>query len=181
MKMRSAAQYSLIIVTSVIFTHLSVASSNIKIADKDAVNANSAGHEIISPKQFSGTRDNKINGAVPPGNIGGINKMILNVTVDGMSHYVSRMTREAGLRAAVHYHHYPVTTCVLEGETTFYLDGYSPNTTRAGHCFVMPANIKGSNYNSGKTIQILLDFMVLPKGVATIVPFENVPQNEDQM
>jgi quercetin dioxygenase-like cupin family protein len=181
MKMRSITQYSLIIVTSVLFTHLSVASSNKEIAAKNVLNVNSAGHEIISPKQFSGIRDNKINGVVPPGNIGGINKVLLYVTVDGMNHYVSRMIRAAGLRTAVYYHHYPVTTCVLEGETTFYLDGYSPKTTKAGHCFVMPANIKGSNYNSGKTTQILLDFMVLPKGVATIVPFEKVPKNEDQM
>ena len=137
--MKKITRYSLIISTSVFFNHLSVASDNKMIAAQHDYSANSAEHEIISPKQFSGTRDNKINGEIPPGNIGGINKIILNVTVDGMNHYVSKMTREAGLRTAVHYHHFPVTTCVLEGQTTFYLDGYSPKTTKAGNCFVMPA------------------------------------------
>ena len=88
---------------------------------------------------------------------------------------VSKVTREPGLRVYVHYHHFPVTTCILKGQTTLYLEGYQPTVTKAGHCFTMPANTKGVNYNSGKDTAVYMDFMVLPMGVAKIVPLERVP------
>ena len=133
---------------------------------------------IVSPKNFTQSRDNKINGEVPPGKIGGVNEILLSQTVDGMHRYVSKVTREPGLRVYVHYHHFPVTTCIIQGQTTLYLEGHQPMVTKAGHCFTMPANTKGVNYNSGKEIAVYIDFMVLPEGVEKIVPLEKVPEKK---
>ena len=133
---------------------------------------------IVSPKSFTQSKDNKINGEVPPGKIGGVNEILLSQTVDGMHRYVSKVTRKPGLRVYVHYHHFPVTTCIIQGQTTLYLEGHQPIVTKAGHCFTMPANTKGVNYNSGKDIAVYMDFMVLPEDVAKIVPLEKVPEKK---
>ena len=160
----------------VAFIHHGVfAKSNNPMTIQDNLKIYSTEHEIISPKSFTQSMDNKINGEVPPGKIGGVNEIILSQTVDGMHRYVSRVTRGPGLRVYVHYHHFPVTTCILKGEPTLYLEGYEPKVTRTGHCFTMPANIKGVNYNSGKETTVFMDFMVLPVGVDTIVPLEIAP------
>ena len=128
---------------------------------------------ITTPKSFTQTPDNKINGSVPPGKIGvSSRQMLLNQNIDGMIHMVMKVARKPGYRTPVHYHDFTPVTCVMTGETTLYLEGAKPRVITAGHCFSMPANIKGCNYNSGKTTMTLMDFMVLPKGTPTWVPFE---------
>ncbi|MCX7116339.1 MAG: hypothetical protein NTW94_00195 [Legionellales bacterium] len=173
--MKTSTKYLFIAGAAIFLNHGAFSKSNSMMMAQDNLKVYSSKQEIISPKNFTQSIDNKINGEVPPGKIGGVNEIILSQMVDGMHRYVSRVTRGPGLRVYVHYHHFPVTTCILKGQTTLYLEGYQPKITKAGHCFTMPANIKGVNYNSGKETAIFMDFMVLPVGVDTIVPLESAP------
>ena len=174
--MKIATKYLLITGIAIFINYGVFAKSNntIPVPVQNNLKVYSTEHELLSPKSFTQSRDNKINGEVPPGKIGGVNEIILSQMVDGMHRYVSKVTRGPGLRIYVHYHHFPVTTCVLKGQTTLYLEGYQPQITKAGHCFTMPANTKGVNYNSGKEAAVFMDFMLLPVGVDTIVPLEKI-------
>ena len=179
--MKKATKYLLITSGTIFIHHCIFANGNNTIPSQGALKVYSTEQELVSPKNFTQSRDNIINGVVPPGKIGGVNEKLLSQTVDGMRRFVSKVTRGPGLRVFVHYHHFPVTTCVLQGQSTLYLDGYEPKVTQSGHCFTMPANTKGVNYNSGKDTAIYMDFMILPVGAETIVPLEAEPGYKIQM
>lgn len=98
----------------------------------------------------------------------------MNQEVNGKLYFVGKVIRKAGYRTQVHYHKHTVTSCVLKGETTIMLEGYPNRTFKAGQCYVMPANIKGANVNTGKTTLQLLDIISVPSGD----PFMNTLENE---
>ena len=166
--MNKIAQYAFILVGAFFINHAALANTH----DYKSTPA----EETVTPKSFTQSADNKINGSLPPGKIGvSSRQMLLNQNINGMTHMVMKVTRRPGYRSPVHYHNYSPVTCVLTGETTFFLEGYKPRVITSGHCFSMPANIKGFNYNSGKTTMSLMDFMVLPKGTPTWVLLEDAP------
>lgn len=106
-----------------------------------------------------------VNGEEPKGKVASTSKTIFDQTdSQGITRAVTIVTRKAGTRSPVHVMDYAVTSCVNKGQATMYLEGEAPETTKAGNCYVMPANVKGYIYNSGKSELQLTDYKIFPAG-----------------
>jgi quercetin dioxygenase-like cupin family protein len=64
---------------------------------------------------------------------------------------------EPGDRTPRHFHHFPVTVYVQEGEFTVELEGRDPITIPAGETFIEPphTNMVGYNASAGRTVTVL--------------------------
>lgn len=106
-----------------------------------------------------------VNGQKAKGLIGSTSKVIFEQTdKNGTTRRVVVINREPNTRSPVHTMNYAVTSCVNKGQATMYLEGVSPETTQMGHCYVMPAGIKGYIYNSGESELELTDYQVITSG-----------------
>ncbi len=122
--------------------------------------------------QYRGSKDAIVNGRIPPEKIGGSSVMLLETKSDGVLYRTERVDRNPGLRSVVHYHLFPVVTCVLQGTTTLELQGYKNQNFSQGQCFLMPSYVKGCNVNKGKTPIVLIDYLTSPPNTPFMVPLE---------
>jgi len=94
--------------------------------------------------------------------------MLDTVDANGLRLYITRGTRLAGTRVAIHTHEYGGQTCVLTGVMTDFVDGMEPQTFPAGTCYYMPPDTLMSASNLGTEDAILIDTFNLPVGVPAI-------------
>ena len=122
--------------------------------------------------QYHGSTKVEVNGSVPPEQIGSTSVFLLERVENGVLYRTERVDRNPGFRSAIHYHLFPVTTCVLQGTTTLELEGYKNREYSQGECFLMPAYVKGCNVNRGKTPVVLIDFLASPPKTPWMIPIE---------
>jgi quercetin dioxygenase-like cupin family protein len=116
-----------------------------------------------------------INGATPPGKLqplANTSTMLDTKQSDGLRLLVTKGTRLAGTRVAIHVHEYGGHTCVLSGEITDFVEGKANGRYPAGTCYYMPANTPMSAANLGKEDAVLIDTFVLPFGAPAITIME---------
>ena len=116
-----------------------------------------------------------INGATPPGKLqplANTSTMLDTKQSDGLRLLVTKGTRLAGTRVAIHVHEYGGHTCVLSGEITDFVEGKANGRYPAGTCYYMPANTPMSAANLGKEDAVLIDTFVLPFGAPPITIME---------
>ena len=116
-----------------------------------------------------------INGATPPGKLqplANTSTMLDTKQSDGLRLLVTKGTRLAGTRVAIHVHEYGGHTCVLSGEITDFVEGKANGHYPAGKCYYMPPNIPMSAANLGKEDAVLIDTFILPVGVPPITIME---------
>jgi quercetin dioxygenase-like cupin family protein len=117
----------------------------------------------------------KINGETPPGKLQPLvntSTMLDTKQSDGNRLLVTKGTRVAGTRVAIHVHQYGGHTCVLEGTITDFVEGKPNGIYPAGTCYYMPANTPMSATNLGTEDALLIDTFVLPFGVPPITIME---------
>jgi quercetin dioxygenase-like cupin family protein len=117
----------------------------------------------------------KINGETPPGKLQPLvnSETMLDTTQsDGNRLVVTKGTRLAGTRVAVHVHQYGGHTCVIEGTITDFVEGEPDGIYPAGTCYYMPANTPMTAANLGTEDALLIDTFVLPFGAPTITILE---------
>lgn len=73
-----------------------------------------------------------------------------------------RTVRAHGTRAPIHIHPYGGQTCVIKGEMTLFMDGAEPARKVAGECYWMPARVRMSGVNTGKTDAVMFDTFLVP-------------------
>ena len=116
-----------------------------------------------------------INGTVPEGKLqplANTSTMLDTKQSDGLRLLVTKGTRLAGTRVAIHVHEYGGHTCVLSGEITDFVEGKANGRYPAGTCYYMPANTPMSAANLGKEDSVLIDTFVLPFGAPPITIME---------
>ena len=116
-----------------------------------------------------------INSATPPGKLqplANTSTMLDTKQSDGLRLLVTKGTRLAGTRVAIHVHEYGGHTCVLSGEITDFVEGKANGRYPAGTCYYMPANTPMSAANLGKEDAVLIDTFVLPVGAPPITIME---------
>jgi quercetin dioxygenase-like cupin family protein len=116
-----------------------------------------------------------INGATPPGKLQTLvntSTMLDTKQSDGLRLLVTKGTRLAGTRVAIHVHEYGGHTCVLSGEITDFVEGKASGHYPAGTCYYMPAYTPMSASNLGKEDAVLIDTFVLPFGAPPITIME---------
>jgi len=116
-----------------------------------------------------------INSATPPGKLqplANTSTMLDTKQSDGLRLLVTKGTRLAGTRVAIHVHEYGGHTCVLSGEITDFVEGKANGRYPAGTCYYMPANTPMSAANLGKEDAVLIDTFVLPFGAPPITIME---------
>ena len=116
-----------------------------------------------------------INGATPPGKLqplANTSTMLDTKQSDGLRLLVTKGTRLAGTRVAIHVHEYGGHTCVLSGEITDFVEGKANGRYPAGTCYYMPAYTPMSAANLGKEDAVLIDTFVLPFGAPAITIME---------
>jgi quercetin dioxygenase-like cupin family protein len=94
--------------------------------------------------------------------------MLDTVDANGLRLYITRGTRLAGTRVAIHTHEYGGHTCVLTGVITDFVEGMEPETHPAGSCYYMPPDTLMSAANLGTEDAVLIDTFNLPEGVPAI-------------
>lgn len=109
---------------------------------------------------------------------------LLNVTVmlDTLDSHGNRLiitkgTRKAQTRAAIHIHMYGGHTCVLSGEITIFMDGIAPAKKPSGTCYYMPPNVPMTATNLGTEDVVLTDTFILPPGADTLTALEDYPRD----
>jgi quercetin dioxygenase-like cupin family protein len=122
--------------------------------------------------RYHGTEDAKVNGRIPPEPLGGKSVFLLEREFNRILYRTERVDRNPGFRSSVHYHLFPVTTCVIQGTTTLELEGYQNHEYTQGQCFLMPAYVKGCNVNRGKTPVVLYDYVASAPKTPWMVPIE---------
>lgn len=122
--------------------------------------------------QYRDSKDAALNGKIPPEKIGGSVVMLLERQLNGVLYRTERVYRNPGFRSVVHYHLFAVTTCMLQGTTTFELQGHKNHEYRQGQCFTMPPFVKGSNVNRGKIPVVLIDYLASAPNTPFSVPLE---------
>lgn len=113
-----------------------------------------------------------INGQPVPGKIlplQDVSTLLDTITTTGQHLRVTRGTRKAGTRMAIHVHEHDGFTCVLQGEITIFIEGREPAKYAAGTCYHMPANIFMAAANLGHEDAILTDNFIVPPGVPLTV------------
>jgi quercetin dioxygenase-like cupin family protein len=116
-----------------------------------------------------------INGATPPGKLqplANTSTMLDTKQSNGLRLLVTKGTRLAGTRVAIHVHEYGGHTCVLSGEITDFVEGKANERYPAGTCYYMPAHTPMSAANLGKEDAVLIDTFVLPFGAPPITIME---------
>ena len=116
-----------------------------------------------------------INGATPPGKLqplANTSTMLDTKQSDGLRLLVTKGTRLAGTRVAIHVHEYGGHTCVLSGEITDFVEGKPNGNYPAGTCYYMPPNTPMSAANLGKKDAVLIDTFILPVGAPPITIME---------
>jgi quercetin dioxygenase-like cupin family protein len=101
-----------------------------------------------------------------------VSTMLDTVDANGNRLFITKGTRLAGTRVAIHMHLYGGHTCVLTGEITDYVEGSEPAKHPAGTCYYMPPNIPMSAANLGVEDAVLIDTFNLPFGVPYITILE---------
>jgi quercetin dioxygenase-like cupin family protein len=117
----------------------------------------------------------KINGETPPGKLQPLintETMLDTTQSDGNRLLVTKGTRVAGTRVAIHVHQYGGHTCVLKGTITDFVEGKPNGIYPAGTCYYMPANTPMSAANLGTEDALLIDTFVLPFDVPPITIME---------
>ncbi len=108
-----------------------------------------------------------INGTPPPGKmlpLQDTSTLLDTVDANGLRLYITRGTRLAGTRAAIHMHEYGGHTCVLSGVITDFIEGKDPMVAPAGTCYYMPPGVLMSAANLGAEDAVLIDTFNLPPG-----------------
>ena len=89
---------------------------------------------------------------------------------------ITRGTRKAQTRAAIHVHMYGGHTCVLSGEITIFMECVPPAKKPSGTCYYMPPNVPMTATNLGTEDVELTDTFVLPPGADTLTALERKAQ-----
>lgn len=130
--------------------------------------AGTHGHEIVMGKLDTVTLNGKpLPGIVRP--LQDVTILIDEITSGGQRLFVTRGTRKAGTRAAIHTHEHGGFTCVLKGEITIFMEGGEPKKQPAGTCYHMPAGVLMSAVNLGHEDAVLTDNFVAPAGEPLMV------------
>lgn len=117
-----------------------------------------------------------INGAAPKAPLGGaVSRTLYNQRVGVEERNVELTTRQAGFRGPVHFHPRSVTSCLLEGSVTRFIDGQQPRELVAGQCFTMPANTRVAVI-AGPQGYTMLDVFVKDPGAPIWIPLESSNQ-----
>ncbi len=91
--------------------------------------------------------------------------LLLDRVPDGeMEVSVFLTRRAANTRTPIHKHDSGGVTCVIQGESTLFLEGFEPLKIVAPNCYYMPSGIRMVGYNSGNTDSILYDIFKGKKG-----------------
>lgn len=96
-----------------------------------------------------------------------VTTMVDTVTDKGQRLVITKGTRLAGTRIAIHMHKYGGTTCVLKGALTDFVEGKAPINYPAGTCYYMPPNTPMTTTNLGTVDVVLQDIFMLPVGEPT--------------
>ncbi len=84
-----------------------------------------------------------INGKALTAPLGGaVSRTLYKQRVGAEERVVELTTRKGGYRGPIHYHPRSVTSCLLDGSVTRYIDGQQPQRLITGDCFTMPANTR---------------------------------------
>lgn len=106
---------------------------------------------------------------------GAVSRTIYEQQVGHERRIVAVTTRQAGYRGPIHFHPRSVTSCLLEGSVTRYIDGRPPQQLHAGQCFTMPANTKVAVV-AGPVGYSMLDFFVKDPKAPIWFPLESSGQ-----
>lgn len=90
---------------------------------------------------------------------------------------ITKGTRKAQTRAAIHIHMYGGHTCVLSGEITIFMEGTPPAKKPSGTCYYMPPNVPMTATNLGTEDVVLTDTFILPPGAETLTALEDYPRD----
>jgi len=91
--------------------------------------------------------------------------LLLDRVPDGeMEVSVFLTRRAANTRTPIHKHDSGGVTCVIQGESTLFLEGFEPLKVVAPNCYYMPSGVRMVGYNSGNTDSILYDIFKGKKG-----------------
>jgi hypothetical protein len=91
--------------------------------------------------------------------------LLLDRVPDGemeLSVFLTR--RAANTRTPIHKHDSGGVTCVIQGESTLFVEGFEPLKVVAPNCYYMPSGVRMVGYNSGNTDSILYDIFKGKKG-----------------
>lgn len=125
------------------------------------------------------TQTSKINGKPIPAKLLPLEDstvMLDTLDADGKRLYITKGTRRAGTRAAIHTHQHGGHTCVLSGEITSFIEGAEPVKRPAGTCYYMPPNTPMSATNLGSKDAVIIDTFLLPPGEEEITLLEQYPK-----
>lgn len=126
----------------------------------------------LADQTMSTARDvTQINGETPPGRLlplQDVRTMLDTIDATGLRLVITRGTRVAGTRVAIHTHQFGGHTCVLSGTITDFVEGSEPMTWPAGSCYYMPPNTLMSAANLGTEDAVVIDTFNLPAGAPTI-------------
>jgi quercetin dioxygenase-like cupin family protein len=106
---------------------------------------------------------------------GAVSRTLYKQTIGDEERVVAITTRQAGYRGPIHYHSRSVTSCLLEGSVTRYIDGQQPQQLVAGGCFTMPANTRVAVI-AGPSGYSMLDVFVKAPDTPIWVPLESSSQ-----
>lgn len=90
---------------------------------------------------------------------------------------ITRGTRKAQTRAAIHIHIYGGHTCVLSGEITIFMEGSPPAKQPSGTCYYMPPDVHMTATNLGTEDVLLTDTFTLPPGADPLTELEDYPKD----
>ena len=102
---------------------------------------------------------------------GAVSRNLYQQQVGAEERIVAITTRQAGYRGPIHYHPRSVTSCLLEGSVTRYIDGQQPQVLAAGQCFTMPANTRVAVV-AGPRGYSMLDVFVKDPSAPIWIPLE---------
>ena len=102
---------------------------------------------------------------------GAVSRNLYQQQVGNEERIVAITTRLAGYRGPIHYHPRSVTSCLLEGSVTRYIDGQQPQVLVAGQCFTMPANTRVAVV-AGPRGYSMLDVFVKDPSAPIWIPLE---------
>lgn len=130
---------------------------------------------------------NLINGKLLPMNPTLAKKQSLELSITkingtALTLITHRTTRARGTRAPIHIHPYGGQTCVIKGEMTLFMDGAEPARKVAGECYWMPARVRMSGVNTGKTDAVMFDtFLVPSEDDVWLIVEPDLPFNQHQL
>jgi quercetin dioxygenase-like cupin family protein len=117
-----------------------------------------------------------INGVPLTAPLGGaLSRTLYKQLVGTEERVVEITTRQAGYRGPIHYHPRSVTSCLLEGSVTRYIDGQQPQQLAVGDCFTMPANTRVAVV-AGPEGYSMLDVFVKEPSAPIWLPLESSSQ-----